>query len=180
MYRHPIPAAVGLTSDDYVACWTNEHLEEVVFIAQRGRAAGILLHQDLDWDPVDVVGGLVPDIVLSNEELAFVSLCMSSTKVLRNLPVEKDEPVEFAAVHDKMANEPFTKVSVSAVLGFGTCGKCGAAIVRDAHAGWGHRKADGSWGPQGCRTASKYAIGADGEDRNIPTTWRVTPTDVRP
>lgn len=60
---------------DYVGYFLNQHHEDLVFVARRRKRDAILLHSDLGWEPVRVVAGRVPNVVLDPDEQMFIELC---------------------------------------------------------------------------------------------------------
>ncbi len=169
--------------DDYVAYWSNEHGEELVFIAKPGQPTAILMHSDLDWGPVPVVGGLVHQFNLSREELAFLSICWTTSQYLRHGPADEavydtETPEERVARHVAMGtaieNEPTTYLSLDAITGYGTCARCGHRIGQSPAGTWWHMRADGRLGTRGCRAASPDRLGGRWDD-TLPRTWSAEP-----
>ncbi|WP_180930155.1 DUF4365 domain-containing protein [Streptomyces sp. AJS327] len=53
-------AGVTFEPADHVLHWVNEHGEQLIFWQRRGQSHAVLLHSDLDWDPVLITpGGLL-------------------------------------------------------------------------------------------------------------------------
>lgn len=55
-------AGVTFRSADHVLHWVNEYGEQLIFWQRRGRPYAVLLHSDLDWEPVKITPGrlLIP------------------------------------------------------------------------------------------------------------------------
>jgi len=169
--------------DDYVGYWRNVHGEELVFIAKPGQPDATLVHSDLDWGPVPVVGGLVAQFNLSREELAFLSICWTASAYLRHGPAdeavyETETPKERVARNVDMCtaieNEPTTYLSIDAITGYGNCARCAHRIGQSMAGTWWHMQTDGRLGTRGCRAASPDRLNGCW-DNTLPRTWMAEP-----
>ncbi|MGK4582746.1 hypothetical protein [Kitasatospora sp. HPMI-4] len=81
-------ANVEFAPNDIVKPFKNDYGEPMVFWQKRGEPFAVLLHHDLDWDPVPVQEwmlrfGLIPsigDIILDEAEAHWLMGCFKATE----------------------------------------------------------------------------------------------------
>ncbi|MFI6489375.1 DUF4365 domain-containing protein [Streptomyces sp. NPDC050564] len=93
-------ADVEFAPDDIVKPFENEILEPMVFWQRRGQPYAVLLHHDLDWEPVPIQELMlrfepipsVGDVILDIAEAHWLMGCFKSTEWWRR-PIEQRDPV---------------------------------------------------------------------------------------
>ncbi|GAA2972613.1 hypothetical protein GCM10020227_46580 [Streptomyces flavovirens] len=93
-------ADVEFAANDIVKPFENEYGEPMIFWQQRGEPFAVLLHHDLDWDPVRVDERMlrfvpipmIGHVILNNAEAHWLAGCFASTEWWRR-PVEHSDLV---------------------------------------------------------------------------------------
>ncbi|MGW3494018.1 DUF4365 domain-containing protein [Streptomyces sp. NPDC001020] len=93
-------ADVEFAPDDIVKPFENDCDEPMVFWQRRGEPCAVLLHHDLDWEPVAVQEQMlrfrpiphVGDVILDAAEAHWLLSCFKSTEWWRR-PIEQSDPV---------------------------------------------------------------------------------------
>ncbi|MET9763076.1 DUF4365 domain-containing protein [Streptomyces sp. NPDC006372] len=93
-------ADVEFAPDDIVKPFENEVYEPMVFWQRRGQAHAVLLHHDLDWEPVHIQEGMlhfgpipsVGQVILDIAEAHWLMGCFKSTEWWRR-PIEQPDSV---------------------------------------------------------------------------------------
>ncbi|MFG2926968.1 DUF4365 domain-containing protein [Streptomyces achromogenes] len=91
-------ADVEFATDDIVKPFENEYLEPMVFWQRRGEPRAVLLHHDLDWEPVPIEETMlrfrpipsVGHIILNDAEAHWLMGCFKSTEWWRR-PIDEPE-----------------------------------------------------------------------------------------
>ena len=86
--RHAAALAIEERSGRYLAYFENRFGEQLVFVHETGELDAVVFCGDVDWEPRRVrdAGGLpdVGDLVLNDEEGAFVTACWIATASRRD------------------------------------------------------------------------------------------------
>ncbi|WP_344599254.1 DUF4365 domain-containing protein [Streptomyces glaucus] len=92
-------ADVEFAAGDIVKAFENEHFEPMVFWQRRGEPHAVLLHHDLDWEPVAIEEWMlhfkpipfIGPIILDEAEAHWLMGCFKSTGWWRR-PIEQPDP----------------------------------------------------------------------------------------
>jgi len=71
------------TDRDYLATYVNTFGEELLFIQRQGCATAELFHSDISQEPLEVVHGVVMDIIVNSDEIEFLDECWAKSEAVR-------------------------------------------------------------------------------------------------
>lgn len=71
---------LDLVKHDYISYFENEFGEQLIFVYLNRTQTATLYHSDYDWEPVEVVDGLAPEMVTNAQERLWLGACWWAAK----------------------------------------------------------------------------------------------------